>query len=94
MCELIRAAYGAGKFGTKSDLKNVDRNFLSLLDCPGKGDITQPCAYNESKFWQQGLWTIVYKPVGLRIKNGNYKQKDENNPYYLPDFKEYKKEDD
>jgi len=40
------------------------------------------------------LWTIVYKPVGLRIKNGNYKQKDENNPYYLPDFKEYKKEDD
>ena len=40
------------------------------------------------------MWTIVYKPVGLRIKNGNYVKRDENNPFYLPDFKEYKKEDD
>ena len=40
------------------------------------------------------MWTIVYKPVGLRIKNGNYKPDKNDNPYYLPDFKEYKKEDD
>jgi hypothetical protein len=57
---LIRAAYGEGKFGYYKDLKKVNKNFLAFLDCPGKGEITQPCAYNESKFWEQGLWTIVY----------------------------------
>ena len=39
------------------------------LDCPGKEGVTEPCAYNESDFWDQELWTIIYRPIGLRFDN-------------------------
>lgn len=39
------------------------------LDCPGKEGVTEPCAYNESHFWDPELWTIIYRPVGLRFSN-------------------------
>ena len=72
MCELIRAGLFYDKFGPLQNYGKINKlnsNFLINLDCPGYGKVTQPCAYNDSKFWDMTLWTILYNSVGLRLKN-------------------------
>lgn len=74
MCELVRAAFHADKFGEKGTygtLDKIDKNFLMKLDCAGKGDVTQPCAYTDGGFWDQDSWTILYQSAGLRIRKDN-----------------------
>ena len=72
LCELIRAALFSNKLGPLANYgtsSKLNKNFLMKLDCPGKEGVTEPCAYNESDFWDQELWTIIYRPIGLRFDN-------------------------
>ena len=69
MCELIRAAFHFKLFGDYGTLDKPDKNFLGKIDCPGKGDVTQPCAYTDKGFWDHQAWTFAFKPVGLRLKD-------------------------
>ena len=67
MCEIIRAAIGAGLFPQTSDVTDIPYEILNYIDCPGEEDKSKICAVNSISFYRQDMWTILLTPSVIQI---------------------------
>lgn len=70
MCEIIRALIANGVYpGISTDVTQISKDIVNLIDCPGKTGQTKVCAATAGAFNDKEGWYIFLDGEGIRFND-------------------------